>query len=100
MSDNVVEDETGRSWKVDDELSEGDFVLTQSPAVMGEHKMPTVKISVEQRRDIDEDYVYLRKKSGGIPKFRITHVIKNGKPVNYSGCDRMRMIQDDEGSIL
>ena len=99
MSDNIIEDETGRPIrKVDDELSEGDYILMQSPAVLSEKGMPTVNISVERIRDIDGDFVYLSK-SGKVPKFRITHVVRNSKPVNYSGCDRMRMIQEDDKNL-
>jgi len=98
MSSNIIEDETGRPIrKVDDELSEGDFVITQSPAVIDEdhYNMPTVEIHLDQIRDIEGDYVYLRK-GRKVPKFRIVHVVRNGKPVNYSGCDRMRMCQEDD----
>jgi len=96
MSNNIIEDETGRPWKVDDELSEGDVVLTQSPAVINEDGFQSVRISVERVRDIDGDYVYFSNKSGKVPKFRITHVVRSSKPVNYSGCDRMRMIREDD----
>jgi len=96
MSGNIIEDETGRPIrKVDDELSEGDYILTQSPAVIKENGFTEVKISIEQIRDIEGDYVYLSK-GGKVPKFRITHVVRGSKPVNYSGCDRMRMIQEDD----
>ena len=77
-----------------DELSDRDFVIMQTPAVM-EKGMPTVKICLEQIRDIDEDSVYLSR-SGWTPKFRITHVVREKKPVDYSGCDRMRMVQNDD----
>ena len=100
MLDNVITDETGRPiWKVKDELSEGDYVIVQTPAVVDENDMPTVRVVLEQIRDIDGDFVYLSK-SGRTQKFRITYVVRNRKPVAYSGYDHIRMIQEDNDACL
>ncbi len=78
-----------------DELRGGDFVIMQTPAVINKDGFQKVKICLEQIRDIEEDSVCLSQ-SGWTPKFRITHVARKKKLVDYSGCDRIRMIREDD----
>lgn len=95
MLDNIA----GRPIReVGDELNERDYVIVQTSAVINENGFPEIKMCLEQIRDIDEDSVYLSR-SGWTPKFRITHVVRDKKPVDYSGCDRMRMVQVDDKAI-